>query len=123
VHEGGITVAARPGGGWRFARPDGREFSIPDRAPVLAHDWTVMRDAHSELGIQIDSDTAATSWRGERMDYELGVWVLCRQHERAQHERAQTEHATDADGVSAETPGWWASCAATPSPAFFGSTG
>jgi hypothetical protein len=107
VHEGGITVAARPGGGWRFARPDGREYDMPDRAPAPDHDWTALRDAHSQLGIRIDSDTAASRWRGERMDYELGVWVLCHQDERAQHARAQAEHATDAD-VSAETQRWWA---------------
>jgi hypothetical protein len=52
------------------------------------------------LGIEIDSDTAATRWRGERMDYELGVWVLCRQHERAQHAHAQHERApADHDGA------------------------
>jgi len=31
------------------------------------------------LGIRIDCDTAATRWRGERMDYDLGVWLLCQQ--------------------------------------------
>jgi hypothetical protein len=57
------------------------------------------------LGIEIDSDTAATRWRGERMDYELGVWVLCQEHSRAQHDHAQTEReaaeheATDHDEV------------------------
>ena len=29
------------------------------------------------------SDAAATRWRGERMDYDLGVWVLCNQAKRA----------------------------------------
>jgi hypothetical protein len=38
-----------------------------------------MLRAHADLGIHIDSETAATRWRGERMDYELGVWVLCQQ--------------------------------------------
>jgi hypothetical protein len=124
VHEGGVTVAARPGGGWRFARPDGREYDMPDRAPSPDHDWTALRDAHSELGIQIDGDTAATRWRGERMDYELGVWVLCHQHERAEHAGSQVESdqaddagadCDDADpasngvsNVSAETQRWWA---------------
>ena len=28
VHEGGISIQARRGGGWRFLRPDGREFEI-----------------------------------------------------------------------------------------------
>jgi hypothetical protein len=133
VHEGGITVAARAGGGWRFTRPDGREFDLPQRDPAAsAVDWTVLRDTHSELGIEIDSDTAATRWRGERMDYELGVWVLCHQHERAQHAGSQVASdqaddqapdRADVDGtdcddadpasngvsdVSAETQRWWA---------------
>ena len=121
VHEGGITVAARAGGGWRFARPDGREFELPYRDPAAsALDWTALRDTHAQLGIEIDSDTAATRWRGERMDYELGVWVLCHQHERAQHAGSQVESHQADDGdedpasnavsdVSAETQRWWAS--------------
>jgi hypothetical protein len=77
---------ARAGGGWRFARPDGREFDLPHHDPAAsAVDWTALRDTHAQLGIEIDSDTAATRWRGERMDYELGVWVLCQEHARAQH--------------------------------------
>jgi hypothetical protein len=54
------------------------------------------------------------------MDYELGVWVLCQEHARAQHapaqhERAQADHdkadhdevdsaSNAANDVSAETP-------------------
>jgi hypothetical protein len=138
VHEGGITVTARAGGGWRFARPDGREFDLPHRdAAASALDWTALRDTHAQLGIEIDSDTAATRWRGERMDYELGVWVLCNQQERAQHASSPVEpdladhdkaddqapdrvrddwaDCDDADpasngvsNVSAETQRWWA---------------
>jgi hypothetical protein len=52
---------------------------------------------HTELGVPIDSKTAATRWRGERMDYELGVWVLCNQVDRA---RTAGRHDCD---VSAET--------------------
>jgi hypothetical protein len=138
VHEGDIAVEARAGGGWRFSRPDGREFDEVYREPAAAHNWTVLKDTHSGLGIEIDRDTAATRWRGERMDYELGVWVLCRQHERALAQRPQAkrdraeheaagqgadpdENARDetdqgevdprsygASGVSAETSVWWA---------------
>jgi hypothetical protein len=95
VHEGGIAVKARAGGGWRFSRPDGREFDEVYREPPLGHDWTVLRDRHAALGIEIDSDTAATRWRGERMDYELGVWVLCQQHARAQHAHAHPQIQRD----------------------------
>ena len=115
VHEGGIAVEARTGGGWRFSRPDGREFDAVDFAPA-PQDWTALRDTHAALGIEIDSDTAATRWRGERMDYELGVWVLCQEHARAQQAPAQhdeVDHDEDpasnaANDVSAETPRWWA---------------
>jgi hypothetical protein len=31
---------------------------------------------HAALGIRIDKDTASTRWRGERMNYDQGVWVL-----------------------------------------------
>ena len=134
VHEGGITVAAREGGGWRFSRPDGREFDEVYREPPPRQDWRVLRDTHAGLGIEIDSDTAATRWRGERMDYELGVWVLCQQHQRgpqvdtqverddaghgeADHDEADHDEADHdevdpasnaASDVSAETPRWWA---------------
>jgi Domain of unknown function (DUF222) len=120
VHEGGIAVEARAGGGWRFSRPDGREFDGVHH-PAPAQDWTALCDAHAEFGIEIDSDTAATRWRGERMDYELGVWVLCQQHARGQqHAHPQTESeganhdgadhddvdpaSNAANDVSAETP-------------------
>ncbi len=31
---------------------------------------------NAELGLQIDSRTAVTAWRGERMDYDLAVAAL-----------------------------------------------
>jgi len=46
-------------------------------------DGTASLVAAGSLGIHIDSDAAATRWRGERMDYDLGVWVLCNQAKRA----------------------------------------
>ena len=77
-----------------------RALNARDRDPAPpARDWRALRDRHSELGIEIDSDTAATRWRGERMDYELGVWVLCHQEERAQRDPASNA----ASDVSAET--------------------
>ena len=51
------------------------------------------------LAIRIDRDTAATRWRGERMDYELGVWVLCKQANHARSARARSF----LEDVSAET--------------------
>jgi hypothetical protein len=96
VHEGGIAVEARSGGGWCFRRPDGREFEFPYRDPPQIHAWTSLQESHAAKSIHIDSNTAATRWAGERMDYELGVWALCAQVERAR----QTNNVRD---VSAET--------------------
>ena len=59
--------------------------------------------------------TAATRWLGERMDYDLGVWILCNQANRAREEQdvsAETcdqedddfaETFEEEDDVSAET--------------------
>jgi hypothetical protein len=54
---------------------------------------------HAELGMRIDCNTAATCWRGERMDYELGVWVLCQQVARA---RGIRDGVSTVSNVSAE---------------------
>jgi Domain of unknown function (DUF222)/HNH endonuclease len=99
VHEGEITIETTPAGGWRFLHPDGRHFEVIRCAQT--YDADDLEDAHAALGIHIDSNTAATRWRGERMDYDLGVWVLCNQANRAREEqdvRAHQEH-----DVSAET--------------------
>jgi Domain of unknown function (DUF222)/HNH endonuclease len=80
VHEGEIIIETTPGGGWRFLHPDGRYFEVIRCEHT--YDADDLEDAHAALGIHIDSDTAATRWRGERMDYDLGVWVLCNQADR-----------------------------------------
>ena len=82
VHEGAVTVEARAGGGWIFRRPDGREFDTPGRQPSPPHDWLALRRAHAAQGLHIDPNTAATRWRGERMDYHLGIGILCHQAQR-----------------------------------------
>jgi hypothetical protein len=70
------------------------ELQILYREPPPAYEWTALQKTHTAQGIHIDSDTAATLWRGERMDYELGVWVLCSEEERAG--RARGPRASDA---------------------------
>jgi hypothetical protein len=84
VHEGGLHIEDRPEGGWRFIRPDGREFD-PAEAEERDHEWTELERTHEAQGIRIDSQTAVTRWCGERIDYDLGVWVLCNQAERARN--------------------------------------
>jgi hypothetical protein len=97
VHEGDIAVAPRASGGWRFLKPDGQEFDLIHPA-ATAH-WRDLQHAHEAQGIRINRRTAATRWRGERIDYELGVWGLCHQAERARERRG----AHRSNDVSAET--------------------
>jgi hypothetical protein len=99
VHEGGVLVEPGPTGRWRFLSADGREYDpMPmQSAATPAHHWQDLEKTHEAEGIRIDSKTAATHWRGERMDYDLGVWVLCNQAERARGEGRRSL------GVSAET--------------------
>jgi hypothetical protein len=103
VHEGGIAVAPRASGGWRFLKPDGQEFDVI-RPAARAYDWRDLPSAHEAQGICIDRSTAATRWRGERIGYELGVWGLCHQVERARERRDEHDYVSDVHlDVSAET--------------------
>ena len=105
VHEGEIRIEAQAGGGWRFLHPDGSHFEVIRHSHAASHSWDDLERAHATLGIEIDSETAATRWRGERMDYDLGVWVLCQQARRAQN--ADDDSADDPldvfSDVAAET--------------------
>jgi hypothetical protein len=95
VHEGEITIETRPEGGWRFLHPDGRHFEVIRRTHTPTYDGEDLEHTHTALGISIDRDTAATRWRGERMDYDLGVWVLCNQAKRARHAREECDVSAD----------------------------
>jgi hypothetical protein len=96
VHEGGIVIKPRAGGGWRFFRPDGREFDSGGIEPAAPYEWTALHHTHAAAGLQITSDTAACRWRGERMDLGLAVSVLC--------ERAAATPGCRGQHVPAETP-------------------
>jgi hypothetical protein len=89
VHEGRVVIqylddgdrAAREGtpsgGALRFLRPDGKSFDsiAPEHTRPLS-DWQQLLAVHHAQGIRIDKNTAATRWRGEKMDYGLGIDVL-----------------------------------------------
>ena len=61
----------------RFLRPDGRSFDsvAPEHTRPL-YDTEALQAAHEQQGIVIDKKTATTRWRGEKMDYGLGIEVL-----------------------------------------------
>jgi hypothetical protein len=87
VHEGDVRIDTLPDGTWRFLHPDGRHFEVTRCTPCEPDDW-------SEYPVA--PNAAATRWRGESMDYDLGVWVLCNQANSARH---------GADGAAASGPG------------------
>ncbi len=102
VHEGEITIETTAAGGWRFLHPDGRHFEVIRCTKV--YDADDLEDTHAALGIDIDEDTAATRWRGERMDYDLGVWALCRQAERAREKYDTPAETSEGSICASATP-------------------
>jgi hypothetical protein len=102
-----MTVEARAGGGWCFRRPDGREYAPAYHESAPDYDWTMLRSTNAAEGLCIDSDTASTRWRGERMDFSFGVGLLCNQELKARernHEPIPDQAAPDGPAcVSAET--------------------
>jgi hypothetical protein len=74
VHEGGISVQRLDDGAVRFVKPDGKCFDSV--APGHTSDWTRLPASNDRHDVHIAPQTAITRWRGERMDYGLGVEVL-----------------------------------------------
>jgi len=97
VHEGEIEVAPRAKGGWRFSSPDGREFRPVQAGETGGYEGSELKFTHEGHGLSIDPDTAATRWRGETMDYDLAVFLLC--HKAS----TDSEASAGAPDVSAET--------------------
>jgi len=52
--------------------------------------WTQLVAAHREHGVHIDWKTATTGWRGETMDYGIGLDVLFQRVQRARNVSAET---------------------------------
>ena len=75
VHEGGLVVERLDDGAWRFVKPSGEAIvSSPHCAESC--DGTELMAAHLAQGLAINARTAATRWRGERMDYVYAMDVL-----------------------------------------------
>ena len=74
VHEGGLRMERCDDGAWRFtnARGESLHGCAPGHTQSLG-DWRRLPADHAERGIQINSNTAATGWRGERMDYGIAI--------------------------------------------------
>ena len=91
VHEGGVVAQTLDDGAVRFVKPNGESFEsiAPDHTRPLS-DWHQLVEDHTQQNIRIDKNTAATRWRGERMDYDLGVAVLVQQSHRPRRVSAET---------------------------------
>ncbi|HQR54030.1 MAG TPA: DUF222 domain-containing protein [Burkholderiales bacterium] len=122
VHEGRIVVQRLDDGAWRFVKPDGASFVSPmhqpaphdrDQAPCgspgapmsMRYDGMQLVADHHARGLAIDERTAATRWRGERMDHGQAITVLM---QRAGRCGTLTARVNDVDrcrvtDVSAET--------------------
>jgi len=77
LHEGGFQIQVLDDGALRFLRPDGRSIdsvALGHRAPL--GDWEYVPVQNRERGLQIDPKTATNRWKGDRMDYGLGVESL-----------------------------------------------
>jgi hypothetical protein len=83
VHEGGVSVSALPDGGWRFVRAGGRAYEPPGVDAPRPYAGSELAAAHAAAGLAITAETAACRWLGERIDYDLGVFMLCSQVEYA----------------------------------------
>jgi Domain of unknown function (DUF222)/HNH endonuclease len=79
VHEGRVKIRHLDDGALKFTRPDGDSFESPRSAPLgPGQDWRDTEVTHHPPGTVINENTAATRWRGERMDYDLAIDVLLR---------------------------------------------
>jgi len=106
VHDENVTIQAQPDGNWLFLRPDGAAFDDVGSRQISDYAWTDLLDAHDEQGIHIDSDTAATRWCGEHMDYGLAIQGLLQLSDRARRAASAGDAEQDRtcqQSVSAET--------------------
>ena len=69
IHDRGYTVAAPPGGGFAFYRPDGTP--LPTSPPLPAPDGGIGA-AHDA---EITPDTIIPPWYGERLDLHHAIWA------------------------------------------------
>jgi hypothetical protein len=94
VHEGRIVVQRLDDGAWRFEKPSGESLvscapghtwslDVGAATSLAACDGTELAVAHQAAGLAIDARTAATRWRGERMDHVWAIDILMQRAERA----------------------------------------
>lgn len=83
VHEGRVAVQVLDDGALRFVNADGESYGEVADSSGTPFDWTELVAANRANGAAIDSHTAATRWRGERMDCGMAIETLLRIESRA----------------------------------------
>jgi Domain of unknown function (DUF222)/HNH endonuclease len=83
VHTGEIVIEAAADGGWRFLNQAGRPYKGAYRDDPPHYEWSALRAVHDAAKIDISPKTATTLWAGERMDFDLALFALFGQRDRA----------------------------------------
>ena len=73
VHEGRVLVERLDDGAWSFVKPSGQALVSAAPQHTRPLDLVAVNRAH---GLEIDPRTAATRWRGERLDHVWAIDVL-----------------------------------------------
>jgi Domain of unknown function (DUF222)/HNH endonuclease len=89
VHDRGYLIAARPGTGFDFYRPDGT--LVPTCPPLPSPDGQI-GDRHDA---QISPDTIIPPWYGERLDLDHAIYVCFANARREQERRQKKDQATE----------------------------
>jgi hypothetical protein len=77
VHEEGFRIVVTADGEFSFCRPDGRLMPDAPAAPRIPNDpVAALTAAHNTLGLAINSSTALSHWRGERLDLDYAILTL-----------------------------------------------
>jgi Domain of unknown function (DUF222)/HNH endonuclease len=77
VHEGGYSVELRADGEVLVRRPDGKPLpAAPPAAPLPENPSAHLTAQHRALGLDIDAETATSSWDGSPLDVDWAVLTL-----------------------------------------------
>jgi hypothetical protein len=100
VHERGYLIAAPPGGGFAFYRPDGT--ALPP-SPTLPPPGGAIGDCHHA---EITPGTIIPPWYGERLDLDYAIYTCFAhaEHQARQHDQAERPDQYQTAPASASAP-------------------
>ena len=103
VHERGYLIAATPGGGFAFYRPDGT--AVP-ASPALPPPAGTIEDWHDA---DITPETIIPPWYGERLDLDHALYICLANARNQDERRQQPDQASEPEPFrpGATEPGGW----------------